>query len=95
MAPVAVRRLETHLFDGNQAFMGGGAEFLLVYAPGTRQPDTTKTGAVLAVKLEWRAFPILADPINRTNRIFLSRVPYRRQSMFTCNAFTLLHPNVS
>ena len=75
--------------------MGSGVGFSAVSPPGINHPKTTNTGAVLTVQMGRRPVPILADRINRGNRVFLPRAPYSRISFFTRNAFTRLQNNES
>ena len=86
----AIRKLKDHLFTCERALLGNGTEFLPAKAPGAKQPNTAKTGAILTVSIEWRTSSILCESVNRTNRLFATSVPYQHKSLFTCNAFTLL-----
>ena len=95
LGAAAVRHLKTHLFEGNHALAGDGTEFVLVSSPGVKQPNAAKTGVILNIHVRWCSIPVIADSITRSNRAFLSRVPYRRKSLFTCTLLTLLRPSES
>ena len=56
---------------------------------------TPKNRVILTVQIGWCSIPILQEPINRADRIFLSRVPCRRKSLFTCSVYTLSVRNES
>ena len=92
LGALAVGHLETHLFAGNRALIGNGTEFLLVSAPGVKQPNTTKTGVTLAVQIARCASPILLESVGRNKMIPLSRVLYRRKYLLTFSVSTLLAP---
>ena len=90
-----IRNLKDHLLAGNVALVGNGTEFLAVVAPGVKQPNTTKSGVTLTIQIKWCSSPILRESINRSNSIFMSRVPYMHKTLFTCNVFTLVSINES
>ena len=92
---LSIRALKNHLFAGNVALVGNGTEFLAVLAPGFKQHNTTRSGVTLSIQIQWRSSPILCDSVNRHNGIFISRVPYMRKTLFSCNVFTLISINES
>ena len=87
---LTIRQLKTHLLPGNHALMGNGAEFLMVSAPDAKQPNTAKTGAVLHAQVQRIPSPVLAESFARLNRSFLTRAPYRHQTLFTCAISTFV-----
>ena len=95
LGALAMRQLKMHLFDGNRAIIGNGTEFLAISAHGSRQPNNTKTWVTPTAQIGWRCSPILQDSIKRAKQISLSRAPYRRKSLFTFSAYTLLMRNES
>ena len=95
LGAVTIRRLKTHLFAGHRSLIGNGAEFLLVSAPGAKQPNATKTGVILTVQITRCTSPILLESVSRNNMIPPSSIPQHHMSLFTCSVFTLLAPNES
>ena len=87
---LTIRASKGHLFSGNRALVGNATEYLAIAAHGTKQPNATKTGVLLDVRVEWSTSAALSVTIARNNRVFSTRVPFLHKRHFACNAFALL-----
>ena len=59
LGALAIRHLETLLFNGHRPILGNDIEFFVVFARGVNQPNTIQTGVAPTAQLGWRASPIL------------------------------------
>ena len=80
---VNIRILKMHLPTGNLAVLPNGGEYVILPGAGAKHPNTTKTGVVLTVKVENCTSPLGRQVIEEHGRLFSTRAPYLRKTLFT------------